>query len=260
MDGSGIGLSFSLISKAMKGTASRAIGALLAPEETFVGMGSGRSWWDVLTSCALYVGLLTWLLWASASGAAMTQANREKMRTLVEERVPEEQQELQLARLYAAELRPHNHALRAAGAVSFLAVLYAGILHLAMSTAFLNRDVKYRAVLAVVGHSAVATAVGVTVTSIISFLRAEPVGSNLPALLPAFSWPTDGIVHLLLERLDPFGLWGVWLVSIGLARVYDRPKWKVAAIIGLLFVGWYAVAIALVGVAKISTGHGIAGH
>lgn len=132
----------------------------------------------------------------------------------------------------------------AAIAPFFVWVVQAAVIHF---VAHLFGDGKFNHMLAVAGLAYIASFVGGLVKTVLIMMtpaeKMTSVQTSLALLLPVSQAKT--VLYQVLARFDPFTIWYLILLSIGVAAVYHVSAKKGAAIVFGLWVVFSAVTIAL---------------
>ncbi len=123
--------------------------------------------------------------------------------------------------------------------ITFLSILIVALIMMFAGKMFLQSQASYAKLMEVVGLSYSVFIIG----GIISILTIKIGGSMNKTPSAAFfidSFNTENVTHHLLKFIDVFSFWYVYVLSVGLAKLFQKPKGKVA---GVVFGLWLVYAV-----------------
>lgn len=105
--------------------------------------------------------------------------------------------------------------------------------------------VPYGKVVEVVGLSFYIMVLGSLVTMLIAYsMESMYMGTNLGILFGA-SYDPSNVLHALLTKIDIFTLWSLFVISIGLSKVFALPHVKALIIVGAVWVGYVVISVGM---------------
>lgn len=220
------------------GLASRALGILTAPADTFRAVVAHPAWIGMLAlvtlvSAALLGGFLSTetgqTAWLDAATAGAPQAQYEAM-------------------LSIAKYAGYMAAVQMLVMIPVVTVVTAGILYAVFNA--LGGDAVFKQVLAVVAHASLVTLLGQLFTVPINYARgAMASATNLAVFFPGVE--PRSFAGWTLSMIDLFVIWYVLVLAIGLGVLYRRRTGPIAgwlyAVYGVIVVVVAAVASRLGG-------------
>lgn len=225
--------------------ASRFVGILFSPTETYRAVVAHPTWFGMVAVSALVAAAgLYWFLSTEVGQQAATDqavATMESFgRTVNDDAYAAIERQTQIARyinpVFALVMAP------------LMTAIVAGIL-LGVFNAALGGDATFKQVLAVVAHGAPVTVVQQLFSLPVNYFRASASSpTNLSVFFPML--PEGGFLAGFLGTIDLFLVWWVIVIAIGLAVLYRRQARTVAT--GLL-AAYAVIGLAIAGV-KLALG------
>lgn len=102
-----------------------------------------------------------------------------------------------------------------------------------------NIQVPFRTIYALAGYAYLPKVLGMALTSVLAFINPERLPIMSGAILLPDEW-SNGAFYRLVDWFDPFSVWGIALLIVGLRTMTGKPFRAVA----LLVLGpWFAAAL-----------------
>jgi hypothetical protein len=112
--------------------------------------------------------------------------------------------------------------------INVLVALLLGAGLLWVLTSLTGSDARFKMLLSVLAHTYVTFVLVSIVTALVVFVRAEPVTSfqdlRPPLGLDLFAPNAKGFVGGMLNAINPFSAWGVWLTGVGVSVTHKISR------------------------------------
>ncbi len=229
-----------------------------APAALFDWLAQTPRWLDVLVVVSLITGASAWLLWNSDVGRSVVANEQTKVMAIAKARLTEAQLQQVVEQMAQNPVTPARMAMRMAASMFMGPLVMALVCHVVFGWLLLAPTIRYVQVLSVISH---ASCIGLLQQLFLHALSRTSgslsTSTSVPHLLPFLAWPSEGSLAAAgLQLLDPFSLWWVGIVSLGLARVYRASWWPFGVVLTL--------ALALFGLLHVlmegARGSGGGGH
>jgi hypothetical protein len=230
---------------APKSLATRFIGVITAPRETFASVAAHPKWFGMLALTAVIVAIFTALPLTTEAGrqAALDQQvqQMQSFGMTVNDQMYEQMEK-------GAGRMPYVTGIMVLVMTPIISVIVAGILF-AVFNAAMGGEASFKQLFSVYAHAGAISAISTIFSGIINYFRGS-MGSvaNLGALMPML--PENSFAGRLLGMVDIFMIWYVIVLAMGLAVLYRRRTQPIA--ISLLTI--YAVIAIVVALVKSQVG------
>ena len=232
-------------SPAPKSLATRFIGVITAPRETFASVAAHPKWFGILALTAVIVAIFTALPLTTEAGrqAALDQQvqQMQSFGMTVNDQMYEQMEK-------GAGRMPYVTGIMVLVMTPIIGVIVAGILF-ALFNAAMGGEASFKQLFSVYTHAGAISVISTIFSGIINYFRGS-MGSvaNLGALMPML--PENSFAGRLLGMVDIFMIWYVIVLAMGLAVLYRRRTQPIA--ISLLTV--YAVIAIVIALVKSQVG------
>jgi hypothetical protein len=221
---------------------ARAVGILTSPRRTFEGVVAHPRPVGILFLVALVVALATGL-------PQLTDRGRQAVLDMQVQQFEKFTGQPVTDAMYASlEQRSHYSAyITMVGSFVGMPILMLIIstIYWAVFNIALGGTAAYKQVLAIATHSSVIRGLGLALGAPIQYLKGTMTSTgpfNLGTLVPMLD--EKSFVSQFLSFIDPFGIWGILVVSIGLGVLYKRKTAGIAitlfTLYGLIACGYAA--------------------
>jgi hypothetical protein len=204
-------------------------------------------WLAVLLATSVAIGTCTWAFWSSNVGQLIFEKQRDQVLEVARTKLTESQ-----FRIVASQVKPFGRlpleiAVRRMSLQLVFPLLLALALQSVLKIVFLRPDIRYVRVLSVVSHAAVVWVVQEVLRLCLSYVREDYIDTlGVQRLLVDAGWPSGSErAAYVLAEVNPFIIWWIAIVTIGLAQAYDRSRRSVGLVISICY------ALAMVGLSLL---------
>jgi hypothetical protein len=205
------------------GLATRFVGIITSPKETFASVVAHPRWLGMLLAVTIVIAVCTALPMTTEAGKEAT------LRTSVEQMesfgvtVSDQMYEQMRGRMWFA---PYQTAIGVLIFSPVMGVIFAGVLFLVFNVA-MGGNATFKQVFAVSCHASVISALQQLFTGPLNYFRGSvSSATNLAALMPMVA--PKSFLGRVLAMTDLFLLWYVLVLAIGLGVLYRRRTQPIA--------------------------------
>jgi len=217
------------------GLAARFIGIITSPKDTFARVVASPKWFGMLALTALLMAFFAGLPFATEAGrlAAIDMADQQMKTVQKTFGLQMDLDKVHEQVVKTANQMPYRNGGFVLFFVPIVSVIIAGVFF-AIFNAGLGGEASFKQVFAVVVHSGVISALALMFIGLVNFFRgAVDPPTNLGLLVPML--PEDSFVASFLGAIDIFRVWGIVVLSMGLAVLYRRRTQPIAVSLFALY-------------------------